>query len=128
MGREMPASDYVAAQRSRAQLREDVEAVLKQCDALMLPTLAIPAPRLGATTVQVGEFEEQVRPIMLRLTQLFNLTGHPAISLPCGETSEGLPCGLQLAGQRGQTSALLAIALACEPHVTPHLPRCAGDS
>jgi aspartyl-tRNA(Asn)/glutamyl-tRNA(Gln) amidotransferase subunit A len=128
MGREIPASDYLAAQRHRARLREDVDAVLKQCDALILPTLPIPAPRLGATTVTVGEFEEQVRPIMLRLTQLFNLTGHPAISLPCGETSEGLPCGFQLAGQHGRTSALLAVALACEPYITPHPPRCAGDS
>jgi aspartyl-tRNA(Asn)/glutamyl-tRNA(Gln) amidotransferase subunit A len=128
MGREISSSDYLAAQRNRARLREDVEAVLKQCDALMLPTLPIPAPRLGATNVRVGEFEEQVRPIMLRLTQLFNLTGHPAISLPCGETSEGLPCGFQLAGQHRRTSALLAIALACEPYITSHPPRCAGDS
>ena len=51
---------------------------------------------------------------MLRLTQLFNLTGHPAISLPCGSTAAGLPCGLQLVGARGATEALLSAASAIE--------------
>ena len=64
----------------------------------VLPTLPIPAPPLGATTVNVAGAEEPVRNLMLRLTQLFNLTGHPAISLPCGRTTGGLPCGLQHGG------------------------------
>ena len=55
---------------------------------------------------------------MLRLTQLFNVTGHPAISLPSGLTSAGLPCGVQLVGCRMQTDALLKVALACEPQIT----------
>jgi Asp-tRNA(Asn)/Glu-tRNA(Gln) amidotransferase A subunit family amidase len=49
---------------------------------------------------------------MLRLTQLFNMTGNPAISLPI--PTSGLPVGLQLVGKRGETEALLATALACE--------------
>ncbi len=57
--------------------------------------------------------------MMLRLTQLFNLTGHPAISLPCGNTADGLPCGLQLVGRRHGTVDLLRVALSCETHVTP---------
>jgi aspartyl-tRNA(Asn)/glutamyl-tRNA(Gln) amidotransferase subunit A len=51
---------------------------------------------------------------MLRLTQLFNITGHPAISVPCGLTREGLPCGLQLVGAQGRTRELVQAALACE--------------
>ena len=51
--------------------------------------------------------KQPLRPLTLRLTQLFNLTGHPAISLPCGETPDGLPCGLQLVGRRQQTAELL---------------------
>jgi aspartyl-tRNA(Asn)/glutamyl-tRNA(Gln) amidotransferase subunit A len=51
---------------------------------------------------------------MLRETQLFNLTGHPAVSLPCGTTRDGLPCGLQLVGRRDQTGALIRMALTCE--------------
>ena len=44
--------------------------------------------------------------MMLRLTQLFNVTGHPAISLPMGFTNAGLPCGLQLVGRRHGTESL----------------------
>ena len=42
---------------------------------------------------------------MLRLTQLFNITGHPAISIPCGLTGEWMPCGLQLVGTRPDRAA-----------------------
>jgi aspartyl-tRNA(Asn)/glutamyl-tRNA(Gln) amidotransferase subunit A len=91
-----------------------VDEALAEYDALVLPTLPIPAPPLGAATVNVAGTEEPVRNVMLRLTQLFNLTGHPAISIPCGRTAGGLPCGLQLAGPRMQAEALLAVALACE--------------
>jgi aspartyl-tRNA(Asn)/glutamyl-tRNA(Gln) amidotransferase subunit A len=51
---------------------------------------------------------------MLRLTQLFNITGHPAITLPCGTGPSGLPCGLQLAGAARQTDNLLHIARSVE--------------
>ena len=51
---------------------------------------------------------------MLRLTQLFNVTGNPAISIPCGLTRESMPCGLQLVGTRGGTRELVQAALACE--------------
>jgi aspartyl-tRNA(Asn)/glutamyl-tRNA(Gln) amidotransferase subunit A len=119
MGRYVLAEDYVRAVAGRAVLRREVDAALSQHDALVLPTLPIPAPPIGAATVQVGASTESVRNMMLRLTQLFNITGHPAISIPSGRTSTGLPCALQLVGGRMQTDVLLRVALACEPHITP---------
>jgi aspartyl-tRNA(Asn)/glutamyl-tRNA(Gln) amidotransferase subunit A len=91
-----------------------VDAALEGFDALVLPTLPIPAPLLGAQSMRLGRSTEPVRNLMLRETQLFNLTGHPAITLSCGTTTAGLPCGLQLVGTRGRTEALLRVALACE--------------
>ena len=58
--------------------------------------------------------EEVVRSAMLRNTQLFNLSRHPAISLPCGTTRDGWPVGLQLVGDRRGTTRLLHDALAAE--------------
>jgi aspartyl-tRNA(Asn)/glutamyl-tRNA(Gln) amidotransferase subunit A len=116
-GRYILAQDYIRARAGRETLRQEVDAALEDHDALVLPTLPIPAPRLGLETVTIGSVTEPVRNLMLRLTQLFNLTGHPAISLPCGRTAEGLPCGLQLVGRRGQTAALLGAALACESQI-----------
>jgi aspartyl-tRNA(Asn)/glutamyl-tRNA(Gln) amidotransferase subunit A len=117
MGRYVLGEDYARALKGRAVLRRDVDAALAGHDAIVLPTLPIPAPPLGATSMEVGGRDEPVRNLMLRQTQLFNLTAHPAISLPCGRTTAGLPCGLQLIGARGQTEALLRVALACEPHL-----------
>jgi aspartyl-tRNA(Asn)/glutamyl-tRNA(Gln) amidotransferase subunit A len=120
MGREIPADRYLKGQQTRGILRDAVDRALRRCDALVLPTLPIPAPLIGATTAATTAGELPVRGLMLRLTQLFNLTGHPAISLPCGDTPGGLPAGLQLVGMRGQTEDLLAAALSCEAHVSPH--------
>ena len=114
MGRHVLAEDYVRALAGRERLRREVDAGLAQHDALILPTLPIPAPLLGASTVEINGTAEPVRNLMLRLTQLFNVTGHPAISLPAGLTSAGLPCAVQLVGRRMQTDALLRVALACE--------------
>jgi aspartyl-tRNA(Asn)/glutamyl-tRNA(Gln) amidotransferase subunit A len=117
MGRYVLAEDYVRAQHARAVLRAEVDAALAGCDALALPTLPIPAPAIGAGSVDVGGTPQPVRQMMLRMTQLFNLTGHPAVSIPIGETSAGLPCGLQLAGRLNETEQLLAAAAACEPYL-----------
>ena len=113
LGRYVLAEDYVRAQRGRALLAREVDAALDGCDALLLPTLAIVPPRLGVDTVAVGGVNEAVRPLTLRLTQLFDLTGHPAITIPCGRAG-GLPAGLQLVGRRNGTGALLTLAAAYE--------------
>jgi aspartyl-tRNA(Asn)/glutamyl-tRNA(Gln) amidotransferase subunit A len=118
MGRYVLAEDYVRAMAGREQLRREVDAAMAQHDALILPTLPIPAPLIGAATARVGSVDEPVRNLMLRLTQLFNITGHPAISMPCGQTSAGLPCAVQLVGGRMQTDALLRVALACETQIS----------
>ena len=113
-GRTISHDDFLRALNVQAVLRDEVDAALEGCDALVLPTMPIAAPALGAETVRVGVTEQQTRSMTLRNTQLFNLTGHPAISIPCGKTSEGLPCGLQLVGAHGRTDALVRVALACE--------------
>src|SRR5439155_22034774 len=98
MGRYVLAEDYVRALEGREILRREVNGALAGRDALVLPTLPIPAPPIGAASVRVGTTTEPVRNVMLRLTQAFNLTGHPAIALPAGHTSSGLPCSVQLVG------------------------------
>jgi aspartyl-tRNA(Asn)/glutamyl-tRNA(Gln) amidotransferase subunit A len=114
LGRYVLAQDYARAMDGREVLRREVDAALGGCDALLLPTLPIPAPPIGAETTTIGGREEPVRALMLRLTQLFNVTGHPAISIPCGVTADGLPVGLQLVGRLSRTNDLLSTAVAIE--------------
>jgi aspartyl-tRNA(Asn)/glutamyl-tRNA(Gln) amidotransferase subunit A len=114
-GRAIPAVEYVAARRVRRRLRSAVDGALAAHDALVLPTLPIVAPPIGAAAVAAGPapgVDVPVRTAMLRHTQLFNMTGHPAISLPV--PVRGLPVGLQLVGHWRETSRLLAIAAVCE--------------
>jgi aspartyl-tRNA(Asn)/glutamyl-tRNA(Gln) amidotransferase subunit A len=114
MGRYILAEDYVRAMFLRSVLTRSVERALDGCDALLLPTLPIPAPPLGAATVDVDGRQEPVRTIMLRLTQLFNVTGHPAIALPAGTTRDGWPLSVQLVGHHGRTDRLLHAAAIVE--------------
>jgi aspartyl-tRNA(Asn)/glutamyl-tRNA(Gln) amidotransferase subunit A len=107
LGRYVLAEDYVRAMRLREGLTMRVEAALEGCDALLLGTMPTGATLLGATTVGVGGRKEPIRAAMLRLTQLFNLTGHPALALPAGTGSDGLPRSVQLVGRKGRTPALL---------------------
>jgi aspartyl-tRNA(Asn)/glutamyl-tRNA(Gln) amidotransferase subunit A len=119
LARHVLAEDYVRAFTGREVLRRQVDAALARRQALILPTLPIPAPPIGAASVLVSGKSESVRNMMLRLTQLFNLTGHPAMSLPCGTTGAGLPCGLQLVGLRDATEELLSVGLGVERSLTP---------
>ncbi len=122
-GRYILAEDYARAFRGRDVLKREVDAALDGCDALLLPSLAVPAPKLGAATVKVGASEEPVRNITLRLTQLFNLSGHPAITMPCGRTVERLPVGAQLVGRHGRTGELLSVARSLERYLDPGMSR-----
>ena len=113
LGRYVLAEDYVRAQRGRRILTAEVDAALEDRAALLLPTLPVAPPRLGAASITIGDTTETTRALTLRLTQLFDVTGHPAISIPCG-IAAGLPAGVQLVGRRGGTEPLLALAAACE--------------
>jgi aspartyl-tRNA(Asn)/glutamyl-tRNA(Gln) amidotransferase subunit A len=112
LGRTIPAVAYLAAQAFRRDLGASVDALLVHADALVMPTLPIVAPPLGAETIALGGADVAVRATMLKHTQPFNLTGHPAITLPV--PTQGLPVGLQLVGRVGDTPRLLDVAAACE--------------
>ncbi len=107
LGRYVLAEDYLRAQRGRNVLRAEINAALTTHDALLLPTMPIVAPLLGATTVSMDNGRgELVRAAMLRLTQPFNLTGHPAITIPL--PTAGLPVGLQIVARDTKTAAAIA--------------------
>jgi len=114
-GRAIPAVKYLQAVEFCRKLRADVDALLADADVIVLPTMPITAPLLGSDEITIDPAigdRTAVRSAMLKHTQPFNMTGHPAISLPVPVT--GLPVGLQLVGKHGATAGLLAIAASCE--------------
>jgi len=109
-GANVPAIDYLKAQEAMRRAREEMDAVLKHVDAIVVPTAAIAAPPMGSERVRVGGVEKPIRSALVDLNRPANLTGLPAISIPCGLTSEGLPVALQFIGRRFDEAGLLGIA------------------
>jgi Asp-tRNA(Asn)/Glu-tRNA(Gln) amidotransferase A subunit family amidase len=104
--------EYAQALDARAAIQADVAALLTRVDVLALPGQAITPPRIGQTHVAWPDGQELTRAAMLRLTQPFNLSRHPAIVLPMGTTEDGWPLSLQLVGP--DTGSLVAAALSVE--------------
>jgi aspartyl-tRNA(Asn)/glutamyl-tRNA(Gln) amidotransferase subunit A len=84
---------------------------------------AIGAPPQGASQVIVDGQAFDVLTALTRYSRVFNLTGLPAISIPCGFTGDGLPVGLQLVGASFEESAVLRAAYAYEQAVEWHRQR-----
>lgn len=114
-GRFVSGEDYVRAMIGRDVIRRAVDRLLDTYDALLLPGMAITAPTIGTATVDIDGEPEPVRNLMLRLTQPFNISGHPALVIPSGTDARGLPCSVQIVGRT--TPGLLALGRACEPHL-----------
>jgi len=104
MGLLYPAVSYIEAQRLRSLIVEEWrESVFDQVDLLAVPTTPITAPSLE-------EADLQATLALVRFTNPFNLLGVPAVSVPCGLTSGGLPIGLQLVGRWFEEGTVLGAA------------------
>ena len=86
----------IAALRECERLTVAFRTALDRFYALVVPTTPIAATRIGLQTVRYGGAEELVMFAMIRCTWPFNATHLPAMSLPCGFTSSGLPIGMQV--------------------------------
>ncbi|MCH7999468.1 MAG: amidase, partial [Chloroflexi bacterium] len=104
MGLLYPAVSYVQAQRFRSLIVEEWrQTVFSRVDLLAVPTTPVPAPSLDENNLQTTL-------TLTRFTGPFNLTGLPAISIPCGFTNGGLPIGLQLVGRWWDEATVLRAA------------------
>jgi aspartyl-tRNA(Asn)/glutamyl-tRNA(Gln) amidotransferase subunit A len=106
--------DYLHAQEQRRRFTENFVKVFDSVDVLIAPTLPVPPPLIGQKEIPWGRTKEDVRAALLRMTRPGNLTGLPAISLPCGLTAEGLPVGLQILARHSHEPTLLRVAYAYE--------------
>jgi len=105
----MTGTEYLDAQRVRSLVRREFLDTLQRFDAFLTPTVPIPAPRLDQTEVAVDGISAPLLFFMMRNTFPFNLTGLPAVSVPCG-LAGGMPVGLQIAGRPWDEATLLRIA------------------
>jgi aspartyl-tRNA(Asn)/glutamyl-tRNA(Gln) amidotransferase subunit A len=111
----LPARIYVRAHQARELIRRAWRQLFAGIDALVTPTFPAAAPRVeDETYVWPDGFEEPVWSTYSRLTLPANLTGLPAVSVPCGLVHDGLPFGLQVIGRPFDEETVLRVAAAHE--------------
>lgn len=114
IGRMVTGPDYIKAEQFRRVLMRDFARILEEVDVIVTPTTPLTAWRVGEIMVEVGSRPESALAASWRLTYPFNLTGLPAVSLPCGFDRLGLPIGLQIAGRPFEEALVLRVAHAYE--------------
>ena len=119
----VPIAKYLKAQHGRSLLNRQSYDLLEQVDILAGPTVPVAAPRIGEEKVQVGDTQLSTVPALLQYTRAHNLTGLPAISIPCGMTTTGLPIGMQLSGRAYDEQTVLRVAHAYEQATPWHEKR-----
>ena len=135
--RPTPANPYAAYMLERSQafrqrvfdegmgivqaVRQAYAEIFRHIDLLVLPTVPITAPLLTEETSPWTRADEVFVEMPARYTRLFNLIGYPAISVPCGYASDGMPVGVQIAGRPFEEEILLRVAHRYEQATDWHL-------
>ncbi|WP_180955727.1 MULTISPECIES: amidase [Bacillus] len=114
LGKELKATEYIQANKAREEAWSKLQNIFKEYDIIICPTTAVPAFSLDTW----GPTEINGKPINpfhgWFLTYPINLTGHPAASIPCGFSGEGLPIGLQIIGRRLEDETVFRASRAFE--------------
>ncbi len=117
-GAAFTSTEYILARRTQSEIRRECELLLNVYDTLILPTTPIPAPVLE------GEDALERARQLTRFTAPFNLTGLPALSLPCGFTKDGLPIGMQVVSRAWNEAGVLRTGYACQQVTDWHTKTC----
>ena len=101
------AIDYLRALRLRHLIQLDFEAAFEKVDVVLTPGAAAPAPRFEDMLVRIDGKDYGWLEVIPRTTTIFNMTGMPALSIPSGLSSTGLPIGIQIAAAPHNDAACL---------------------
>lgn len=113
-GKSTSAIDYVCAQRAKARFRREVLDACVRVDALLTPGELIPPPAHDARSAIINGKEISLTSALISATCPFNLTGQPALTVPCGFTASELPLALQIVGKPFDEATVLQVGYAYE--------------
>jgi Asp-tRNA(Asn)/Glu-tRNA(Gln) amidotransferase A subunit family amidase len=110
------ANDYARAIRTIHAVGRQIEGFLQRYDLILTPTMAVPPQKLGVLSLSNPDLETYIRTVTATVgyTQIFNASGHPAMSVPLHWSEAGLPIGVQLAARMGDEAGLLRVAAQLE--------------
>ena len=110
----LTATQYLGAQQARRKIIAAYREIWRGFDVLVTPSTPIVAPKIGATSARLDDVDVPLVRAFLDVTLPFNLTGQPAISVPCGFSKSGLPIGLQFVGRPLEEGMIFRAAAAYE--------------
>jgi aspartyl-tRNA(Asn)/glutamyl-tRNA(Gln) amidotransferase subunit A len=113
-GSAIAATEYIRANAAAVRLRCSWASLFETIDVLFTPATPTTAPLIGQTTIRIDGKEEDTRLLTTRFSRGINLLGYPAISIPWGKSTEGMPIGLQIIGPAGGDISVLNVAAALE--------------
>jgi len=124
IGRGISGPDHAQGLERHLWVRRDFRRAFEMADVLLTPTSPYPAPRITDEQVEVEGGTLDVHDGgAVRMTMPVNLAGLPALSIPVGYSSEGLPMGAQLIGQRFSEPLICAVGAAYQRETDWHLRR-----
>ena len=117
------AAEYLRAQQARQVFCQQVAGLLNDVDLLAGPVEPVTAPKILERRIEIGGEALPAVPMLTKYTRVYNITGSPAISVPCGFGPDGLPVGLHLAGRNFDESTVLRAAYAYQQATDWHTRR-----
>jgi aspartyl-tRNA(Asn)/glutamyl-tRNA(Gln) amidotransferase subunit A len=96
------------------EVRHQINILMETYDLLMTPTMAVPAFPIGEYPSTIGGASVSADWGFNPFNLIFNLTGQPAASIPCGFSTDGMPIGLHIIGRMGEEATVLAASAAFE--------------
>jgi len=114
LGQCLLAEHYIRAKRMMTRYRQQINTVFEKVDLLITPTTPTIAPRIGQPRITIGNNDEAIGNAITRYTSFFNMTGHPALTVPSGLHSQGLPMGVQIIGRYYEEAEVLLAGSALE--------------
>lgn len=122
IGARIRSQEYLHAQRMRTLLRQNFAEVFRDFDYFITPTTGMVAPEISAASLDTGEVNSRINAYVSRYTFLANITGFPAVSIPCGSDAQGMPVGLMIHAAPWKEKELLNAAAAID-QIMPALRR-----
>ncbi len=110
------ATEYILALQEREKISNAWDKIMSGVDVVVAPTVPIAAYKIGTKEIITRGKEESAREMCVRHTRFANVTGCPALSIPCGLTTEGLPAGIMIMGANYNDNMVLKIGYAYEKH------------
>lgn len=110
LGQCLLAEHYVRAKRMLTRYRQETDAAFADVDVIVTPAAPVAAPEVGTVELTTGNLTEPVGNAITRYTTFFNMSGHPAVTVPSSMHASGLPMGVQVIGRYFDEATILAVA------------------